>query len=127
AADLLMSNKEFNGADEIDIVNPGDVLAAGTGSPTESAADKPKQSVKNPARMRAHHHGAAKGDSARAWSFRGKKSALPAGVNVNAELPFAGNIRFISANLARKFVHGTIQSMAIDGSSAGVHPDARWM
>ena len=50
-AEIFLRDEEFDGADEVGFVNPGDELAAGAGSAPEAVADETEKDVEDSARI----------------------------------------------------------------------------
>ena len=68
-------DEEFDGADEVGVVDPGDELIAGAVGAAEAVADEREEDVEDSAGVGAEGHGAAQGDLAGAGSGRMEKKA----------------------------------------------------
>ena len=123
AFQILMIHHEFNGANEIDVVNPRHILLSGPGFTADTPAHEAQKNIKSPVRLRAHHHRAAQGQFAGVRRVDSKESTLPAGGDVDAEAPGFGNAGLGFADFASSLVHLPINTVSVDGCCAGIQPE----
>ena len=64
SGNVLCSDEEFDGADEVGVVDPGDELVAGADGTTEAVANETEEDIEDSASVWAEGHGAAQGDLA---------------------------------------------------------------
>ena len=120
---LVVGDEELDGADEVDLVDPGDELSAGAVGAAEAVANEVEEDIEDSAAIGAEGHGTAQGDLAGVGSGRGEEGGLPGFGDVDGEVPGVGRAGLVAAELAGGLVHGAVERVAIDGGGAGVEPD----
>src|SRR5258708_32051817 len=123
AGEVLGGDEEFDGANEIGFVDPGDELIAGAIGAAEAVADEREEDIEDSAGVGAEGHGAAQGDLAGARSGGGEEGFFPGFGDLDGEVPGVGYAGFVATEFAGGFVHGAVEGVAIDGGGAGVEPD----
>src|SRR5882757_7074240 len=96
AGEVRCGDEEFNGADEIDFVDPGDELIAGAVGAAEAVADEGEEDVEDSVGVGAEGHGAAQGDLASAGSGGGEEGFLPSFGDLDGEVPGVGCTGFVA-------------------------------
>jgi hypothetical protein len=123
AGKVLGGDEQFDRADEVDLVNPGDELIAGSIGPAEAVANEREEDVEDAAGVGAEGHGAAQSDLSGARSCGREEGVFPRFGDLNGEVPGVGRAGFVAAEFAGGLIHGAIEGVAIDGGGAGVEPD----
>lgn len=123
AGKVWRGEEEFDGTDEVRIVDPGDELIAGADGAAKAVADETQEDVKDAAGIGAEGHGAAQGDLSSAGRGRREEGFLPGFGDLDGEVPGIRRARFVAAEFASGLVHGAVERVAIDGGGAGVEPD----
>ena len=127
AGEVFGGDEEFDGADEVGFVDPGDKLIAVAIGAAEAVADEREEDVEDSAGVWAEGHGAAQGDLAGARSGGGEEGLFPGFGDLDGEVPGIGCAGFVAAEFAGGFVHGAVEGVAIDGGGAGVEPNGGWV
>ena len=92
-----MRNQELDRSNEIDIVNPGHILAARTSRASKTVADEAQQSIEHTPVVGTHGHRAAKRHAPGTRQIGCEERAFPRGRYIDAELPLGRQVRFLSA------------------------------
>ena len=123
AGKILRGDKEFDGADEVHFMDPGDELIAGEIGAAEAVTDEVEEDVEDSIRVWTEGHGAAQGELAGARGWSGEEGLLPCFGDGDGEVPGVGRAGLVAAEFASGFVHWAVEGVAIDSGSAGVEPD----
>src|SRR2546426_11821959 len=125
AVDLVVLDQPIDGAHEVPVMSPRDVLPAVAGLAPEAEAHEAQQQVEHAAPVGAHHDGRAQRHLARAWRRRRVERALPRRAYADAEAPRVGRSGLGAAEDARGLVVGRVVAVRVDGGGAHLQPDAR--
>src|SRR4051794_25677398 len=106
-------------------MNPGDKLIPWSLSSSQSSADQSEEHIERAASVRTHRDCAAHRDFTYTGNVSGKELAFPAFRYVDGELPGIWRVRLIAPEFTGVLIHRAIESMAINGSCAGIQPDRR--
>ena len=107
---VAVRNEEFDGANEIGIVNPGDILATGTGAAQQGEADEPQYAGENTTRIGTHD---------------GRDKQIDANSEMNARRLKATRYRS-GKNRGVYFMAGEIDERVSAFESAGPFTQFRW-
>src|SRR5258708_3803320 len=123
AIEILVGNQELDCPDKVRIMNPRYKLRSRPSLSSQARAHQVEQHIEWPTPARAHDDGAPQSDLSRVRSGRCKKYLLPTPGYVDAEIPGIRCSKFVTAEFAGRFVHRTVQGMAVNRCCAGVHPE----
>src|SRR3954470_20124906 len=106
-------------------MNPGNVLAGIARLPSQAVTHEAEQGVENTASIRTHRHRRSEFYFSGMGNNHFVERPLPGGRDADAEAPRFGHARFRAAQDAGKLVIRSIETMRVNGGSAGLQPDPR--
>jgi hypothetical protein len=120
-----LPDEEFNGADQIRVVDPRNELRSRAGGPSETQTNQILTVYGTRRHGWGHQDGGAQRDAAYLRRGRIEERLLPRLHNFHTESPCRWMISPDVADFSCSLIHWTIQSVAVDGCSAGIHPNCR--
>src|SRR5262245_33005200 len=117
-----MLDEKLDGANEIRVMNPRDVLAPVAGASTETAAHQAEQRVEDSTPIGAHDHGRTHQDAPRVRDARRVARTFPVLRDLDAEMPRGRRTRFVTADLSGCLIVGGIEAVRVDRGGAGLQP-----
>src|SRR5579875_3837098 len=121
--EFFVLDQELDGAREVDVVDPGDVLPAGSHPAAETPADQTQKGIEGSAGIGTHDHASAHGDAAGLREFRSEQRGSPGLGDFDAETPAAGRIGLVATDLAGDIVHRAIEAVPVDSCRTRVEPE----
>ena len=122
-----MVHEELNRARKIVFVNPAHKLAAAALLSAKTESHQVTHDRERVARSRAKDNGRAHGDLARSRCGGAKELRFPILRHLDREIPRLRRApllrnHFVAAQLPRRFIHGAVQRMPVDGGRRCVEP-----
>lgn len=123
SGDVVPIDEERRRADEVMVVDPGQVLVAARDRPAEAEPRQPQQVVEYATAVGAHHHRRAQGHLAGARRPGPLLLPLPVLRDLDAEIPVAGDIGLAAADHSGRLVVRCVEAVGVDGGGAHLEPD----
>src|SRR5205807_1582578 len=115
----------FKRRNEIESMNPRNILSAVPRASAKSATHETKQHRKNPAGIGTHGHGRAQNHLARVRRLSLVAGLLPCVGHLDAEAPRIRRLRFATAQDACVLVVCRVETMCVNRSGSCLQPQPR--
>ena len=126
ACEFLVVDHPLDAANEIQLMDPRNKLAAVSSPSSEANANHPKERIEYSATIGTHRHGRTQQYLAGSWSLSLPECSFPRCGDIDAESPCVRDSVFSASKDSREFIIRSIITIGVDGCGAGLKPCSRW-